>query len=107
MNSIETINKDWDFVIGIEVHVQLETKSKMFSTCEYTYDKDPNTLTCPTSLGLPGALPSINEKAIDFAIQFGSAVNANIHSSFSLPENIIFIPIFQKDIKYLNLINLL
>ena len=96
MNTIETINKDWDFVIGIEVHVQLETKSKMFSTCEYTYDKDPNTLTCPTSLGLPGALPSINEKAIDFAIQFGSAVNANIHSSFSFARKHYFYPDLPK-----------
>ena len=96
MNNIETINKDWDFVIGIEVHVQLETKSKMFSTCEYTYDKNPNTLTCPTSLGLPGALPSINEKAIDFAIQFGSAVNAKIHSSFSFARKHYFYPDLPK-----------
>ncbi len=96
MNNIETINKDWDFVIGIEVHVQLETKSKMFSTCEYTYGKNPNTLTCPTSLGLPGALPSINEKAIDFAIQFGSAVNAKIHSSFSFARKHYFYPDLPK-----------
>jgi aspartyl-tRNA(Asn)/glutamyl-tRNA(Gln) amidotransferase subunit B len=96
LNNIETINKDWDFVIGIEVHVQLETKSKMFSTCEYTYGKNPNTLTCPTSLGLPGALPSINEKAIDFAIQFGSAVNAKIHSSFSFARKHYFYPDLPK-----------
>ncbi len=96
MNNIETINKDWDFVIGIEVHVQLETESKMFSTCEYTYGKNPNTLTCPTSLGLPGALPSINEKAIDFAIQFGSAVNAKIHSSFSFARKHYFYPDLPK-----------
>ena len=96
MNNIETINKDWDFVIGIEVHVQLETESKMFSTCEYTYGKNPNALTCPTSLGLPGALPSINEKAIDFAIQFGSAVNAKIHSSFSFARKHYFYPDLPK-----------
>ncbi|HJO21744.1 MAG TPA: Asp-tRNA(Asn)/Glu-tRNA(Gln) amidotransferase subunit GatB [Candidatus Marinimicrobia bacterium] len=96
MNNIEKINKDWDFVIGIEVHVQLETKSKMFSTCEYSYDQDVNTLTCPTSLGLPGALPSINEKAIDFAIKFGSAVGAKVHSSFSFSRKHYFYPDLPK-----------
>ena len=96
MNTIEKINRDWDFVIGIEVHVQLETKSKMFSTCEYTFDQSPNTLTCPTSIGLPGALPSINEKAIDFAIQFGGAVNAIVHPSFSFARKHYFYPDLPK-----------
>ena len=96
MNTIEKINKNWDFVIGIEVHVQLETKSKMFSTCEYTYDQSPNTLTCPTSIGLPGALPSINQKAIDFAIKFGGAVNATVHPSFSFARKHYFYPDLPK-----------
>ena len=96
MNIIEKINKEWDFVIGIEVHVQLETKSKMFSTCEYTYDQSPNTLTCPTSIGLPGALPSINQKAIDFAIKFGGAVNATVHPSFSFARKHYFYPDLPK-----------
>ena len=96
MNTIEKINKEWDFVIGIEVHVQLETKSTMFSTCEYTYDQSPNTLTCPTSIGLPGALPSINQKAIDFAIKFGGAVNATVHPSFSFARKHYFYPDLPK-----------
>ena len=96
MNTIEKINKEWDFVIGIEVHVQLETKSKMFSTCEYAYDQSPNTLTCPTSIGLPGALPSINQKAIDFAIKFGGAVNATVHPSFSFARKHYFYPDLPK-----------
>ena len=96
LNSIEKINEKWDFVIGIEVHVQLETDSKMFSTCEYSYKKGPNTLTCPTSLGLPGALPSINEKGINFAIQFGSAVKGTIHKSFSFARKHYFYPDLPK-----------
>ena len=83
MNGISKINKDWDFTIGLEIHVQLDTNSKMFSSCEYSYDKSENSLTCPTSLGLPGALPTINERAIDFAIKFGLAVKGNINLSFS------------------------
>jgi len=68
----------------------------MFSTCEYTYDQSPNTLTCPTSIGLPGALPSINQKAIDFAIKFGGAVNATVHPSFSFARKHYFYPDLPK-----------
>ena len=96
MNGISQINKDWDFTIGLEIHVQLETNSKMFSSCEYSYDKSENSLTCPTSLGLPGALPTINERAIDFAIKFGLAVNGNINSSFSFARKHYFYPDLPK-----------
>jgi aspartyl-tRNA(Asn)/glutamyl-tRNA(Gln) amidotransferase subunit B len=96
MNGISQINKDWDFTIGLEIHVQLETNSKMFSSCEYSYNKSENSLTCPTSLGLPGALPTINEKAIDFAIKFGLAVNGNINSSFSFARKHYFYPDLPK-----------
>ncbi len=96
MNKINQINKDWDFTIGLEIHVQLETNSKMFSSCEYSYDKSPNSLTCPTSLGLPGALPTINKKAIDFAIKFGLAVKADVHSSFSFSRKHYFYPDLSK-----------
>ena len=96
LNSIDQINKDWDFTIGLEIHVQLETNSKMFSSCDYSYNKSPNSLTCPTSLGLPGALPTINEKAIDFAIKFGLAVKGNIHSSFSFSRKHYFYPDLPK-----------
>ena len=64
LNSIDQINKDWDFTIGLEIHVQLETNSKMFSSCDYSYNKSPNSLTCPTSLGLPGALPTLMKKRL-------------------------------------------
>ena len=96
LSNIEQINKDWDFTIGLEIHVQLETNSKMFSSCEYSYDKSPNSLTCPTSLGLPGALPTINQKAIDFAIKFGLAVKGNVHPSFSFSRKHYFYPDLPK-----------
>ncbi|MBT4884779.1 MAG: Asp-tRNA(Asn)/Glu-tRNA(Gln) amidotransferase subunit GatB, partial [Legionellales bacterium] len=59
-------------------------------------DQSPNTLTCPTSIGLPGALPSINQKAIDFAIKFGGAVNATVHPSFSFARKHYFYPDLPK-----------
>ncbi|MDR3672388.1 MAG: Asp-tRNA(Asn)/Glu-tRNA(Gln) amidotransferase subunit GatB [Holophaga sp.] len=68
----------YEAVIGLEVHVQLQTRSKMFCACRNEYGGTPNVRTCPVCLGLPGALPVINGEAVRMAIALGLAVGAEI-----------------------------
>lgn len=71
-------------VIGIEVHVQLSTNTKMFCGCKNAYGEAPNTLTCPVCQGQPGALPVVNKRAIEFGIRIGLALQCQIarHTHF-------------------------
>jgi aspartyl-tRNA(Asn)/glutamyl-tRNA(Gln) amidotransferase subunit B len=65
-------------VIGLEIHVQLSTRTKMFCGCELSFNDPPNTHTCPICLGLPGALPAVNARAIHYGIMIGLALGCDI-----------------------------
>jgi aspartyl-tRNA(Asn)/glutamyl-tRNA(Gln) amidotransferase subunit B len=69
---------DYTIIIGLEVHVQLLTESKMFSSCGTAFGLPPNTQTDPVSLGLPGTLPVMNRKAFELALKTAVALNAEI-----------------------------
>jgi aspartyl-tRNA(Asn)/glutamyl-tRNA(Gln) amidotransferase subunit B len=69
---------EWEPVIGLEIHVQLETRTKMFCGCELTFGDPPNTHTCPVCLGLPGSLPVVNARAIHLGLLMAMAFDSDI-----------------------------
>src|ERR1700709_1569586 len=79
-------------VIGLEVHVQLLTQSKAFCGCRNEYGGEPNTHTCPTCLGLPGALPVLNRQAVEFAVLAARAINCEIRETSIFSRKHYFYP---------------
>ncbi len=88
---------DYEVVIGLEVHAQLLTRSKMFCGCPADYlDAEPNANTCPVCLGLPGVLPTINEQAIDFTVRTALALQCDIPDFTKFDRKNYFYPDLPK-----------
>lgn len=83
-------------VIGLEIHVQLATRTKMFCGCENRFGAPPNTLCCPVCLGLPGALPAVNAEAVALAVRAGLAFGATIQSPTAFDRKNYFYPDLPK-----------
>ncbi len=89
--------ESFDPVFGIEVHVELNTKTKMFCGCANEFGAEPNTQVCPVCLGLPGSMPVTNEKAVESAIRLGLALGCSIRESSRFARKNYFYPDLAKD----------
>ncbi|MGC3972744.1 MAG: hypothetical protein QM775_37015 [Pirellulales bacterium] len=87
----------FDVVIGLEVHVELNTKSKMWCGCTTEFGGAPNSHTCPVCLGLPGSLPVVNRKAVESAIRIGLSLGCDIAEWCRFARKNYFYPDMPKD----------
>lgn len=86
-----------DIVIGLEIHVELNTKSKLFCSCPTKGNEDPNTRTCPVCLGHPGSKPVLNKKAVEYAVRLGLAMNCKIDKELIFSRKSYFYPDMSKN----------
>ena len=86
----------WETVIGLEVHVELRTETKMFCSCPNRFGGEPNTHVCPVCLGLPGSLPVLNSRAVELAVAIGIALHCRVQRSVFHRKN-YFYPDMPKD----------
>ncbi|MCX8076101.1 MAG: Asp-tRNA(Asn)/Glu-tRNA(Gln) amidotransferase subunit GatB [Aquificaceae bacterium] len=87
---------EFEPVIGLEIHVQMDTRTKLFCACPVEFGAEPNTNVCPVCLGLPGSLPVINKRAVEFAIRAGIALNCHINTRSIFARKNYFYPDLPK-----------
>ena len=87
---------NWDTVIGLEIHVQLATKTKIFSGASTAFGAEPNTQACAIDLAMPGTLPVLNKQAVNYAIMFGLAIDAEIGQASAFERKNYFYPDLPK-----------
>ena len=91
-----SVASDWETIVGLEVHSELRTETKLFCGCRNSFGAEPNTNICPVCLGLPGSLPVLNRKAIEYAMRIGTALHCRVVASIFHRKN-YFYPDMPKD----------
>lgn len=86
------MNRDFEVVIGLEVHTELKTSTKIFCACSTAFGAEPNTQTCPVCAGFPGVLPVLNERVVELAIRTGVALNSEIPAMCKFDRKNYFYP---------------
>ena len=86
------MSKQYETVIGLEVHVELATRTKIFCGCSTAFGGAPNTHTCPVCTGMPGSLPVLNKKVVDYALRVGLAANCKINQLCKFDRKNYFYP---------------
>jgi len=87
---------EYEIVVGLEVHAELRTNTKVFCSCPNHFGDEPNTNVCPVCLGLPGSLPVLNREVVELAIRLGEAVHSEVRGSIFHRKN-YFYPDMPKD----------
>ncbi|HAA90715.1 MAG TPA: Asp-tRNA(Asn)/Glu-tRNA(Gln) amidotransferase GatCAB subunit B, partial [Peptococcaceae bacterium] len=87
----------YEAVIGLEVHVELRTKTKAFCSCPNAFGSEPNTNVCPICLGMPGVLPVLNQTVLEYAIRTGLALNCEIARFSKFDRKNYFYPDLPKN----------
>ena len=90
------LSSKYDVVIGLEIHAELNTKTKVFCSCKNTFGEEPNTNCCPVCVGLPGALPVLNKKAVENTIKAGLSVGCSINNLAVFERKNYFYPDLSK-----------
>src|SRR2546422_11691843 len=93
----QTLAMKFEVVIGLEIHVQLLTASKMFCACPVTFGAPPNTLICPVCLGLPGSLPVLNRKTVDLGLRTAAALGCTVHPTSQFHRKNYYYPDLPKN----------
>ncbi len=94
--------EDYEVVIGLEVHSELSTKTKIFCSCPTKFGAEPNTQTCPICMAMPGTLPVLNEKVVEYAVKAGLATNCEISRDSKNDRKNYFYPDLPK--AYVNMV---
>lgn len=98
------MSKNYETVIGLEVHVELATKTKIFCGCSTAFGGAPNTHTCPVCTGMPGSLPVLNKQVVEYAMAVGLATNCDITQNCKFDRKNYFIQIIHRTIRSLSYI---
>ena len=88
--------KDYEIVVGLEVHAELNTKSKIYCNCRNAFGLEVNSQVCPVCMGMPGTLPTLNEKVVEYAIKMGHAMHCQINGVCKQDRKNYFYPDLPK-----------